>query len=272
MPYRQVIAAAYDAGVSEEYSRLTATASGHTEFRIMTDLLDEFIQSGSVVIDIGAGPGRYAEYLLRRNCTVGLVDLSARSLKAFSDRIESSRYSKNILFNQVSCATQLNWINDNIADAILLMGPLYHLVNEEHRSIALANCRRILKPGGFLFTIFLAPDPLVQKCSEKTFSSGEIAGNTLHSSITSTCFQGFDVPQFRCNPEKAEELMLNTGFEPVRIRNLDRICPDIPHVNHERKQSYPSEDKQKMPVGKSHWDSHQQGEFKQYVCVANAIK
>ncbi|MBK8881192.1 MAG: class I SAM-dependent methyltransferase [Bacteroidales bacterium] len=168
MPYRQIIAAAYDAGVEEEYCRLAGTPSGEAEYRLITELLAEYVPDGSVVIDIGAGPGRYAEHLLQRDCKVGLVDLSAKSLKAFSDRIEKSFCRRNIIFNKVSCATQLNWIDDNTADAILLMGPMYHLVNEEHRNIALGNCRRILKPGGFLFTIFLTPNPVVPYYSEKT--------------------------------------------------------------------------------------------------------
>ena len=72
MPYRKIIAAAYDAGVGEEYCRLAATPSGEMEYRLITELLAEYIPDGSVVIDIGAGPGRYAEYLLQRDCKVGL--------------------------------------------------------------------------------------------------------------------------------------------------------------------------------------------------------
>jgi ubiquinone/menaquinone biosynthesis C-methylase UbiE len=221
MPYRQVIAAAYDAGVGEEYSRLEGTPSGEAEYRLITLLLGEYVPDGSTVIDIGAGPGRYAEYLLQRNCKVGLVDLSAKSLKAFSDRIEKSGCRSNVIFNQVSCATQLNWIGNNTADTILLMGPMYHLVNEEHRNNALANCNRLLKPGGFLFTIFLTPNPFIHYESKKIVSDREKIPDHPHVSITATNFQGFYVPQFRCRPETAKKMMLDNGFETLRICNLD---------------------------------------------------
>jgi len=213
MPYRQTIAAAYDAGVEEEYNRLTETPLREAEYQLIIELLDEYIHPGSVVIDIGSGPGRYAEHLLQRNCKVGVIDLSARSLKAFSARMENSCISDNIIFNRVACATQLNWVDDSTADAILLMGPLYHLVSEEHRNLTLSHCRRILKPGGLLFTVFLSPFPIVNR--------------GLESMITHTRFQGFDVPQFRCMPCDAKKILKSNGFETLRIRNIEGIASFI---------------------------------------------
>ena len=228
MPYRAIIAKAYDAGVEEEYNRLTGSILGEAEFLLITELMDEYIPNGSTVIDVGSGPGRYAEYLLKRNCKVGVVDLSAKSLKAFSDRISNSSYQQNILFNRVSCATELSWITSKSADAILLMGPLYHLIYEEHRNKALYHCNRILKPGGYLFSVFLSPFPLFCQQDEDYHSSYLFPDKNLykyiHSDIiTHTHFQGFEVPQFRCWPKDARKLMLTHKFIKVRIRNIEGI-------------------------------------------------
>ena len=224
MPYRQTIAAAYDCGVEEEYRRLTENALREAEYSLITELLDEYIPKGSDVIDIGSGPGRYAEYLMLNECRVGVVDLSANSLKAFSDRMEKVCCRGNILFNKVSCATQLQWIADNSADAILMMGPLYHLITEEHRNTALASCHRILKPGGYLFTLFLSPFPLLNQSVDcKTTGLAErdkfIISDECH--ITHTSFQGFKVPQFRCWPCNAKEIMRRNNFEIIRTRNIE---------------------------------------------------
>jgi ubiquinone/menaquinone biosynthesis C-methylase UbiE len=40
---------------------------------------------------------------------------------------------------------------DNSVDAVLLLGPLYHLIKKEDRDKALKEAHRVLKPGGILF-------------------------------------------------------------------------------------------------------------------------
>lgn len=226
MPYRQTIAAAYDAGDEEEFNRLIMTPLREAEYKLCTELLDEFIPDGSTVIDIGSGPGRYAEHLLNRNCSVGLVDLSARSLKAFSDRMEDSDYQTNIIFNHVSCASRLDWIDDRVADAILLMGPLYHLIDEEHRNEAISHCHRILKPGGYLFAVFLSPFPEVYNISdnnreEELCITADFFKYLPQPLVTHTLFQGFEVPQFRCWPATAREIMHSHSFKTIRVRNIE---------------------------------------------------
>ncbi len=252
MPYRRTIAAAYDAGVEEEYLRLTGNPMREAEFHLIIELINQYIPEGSTIIDVGSGPGRYAEYLLKRNCKVGLVDLSALSLKAFSDRMNGSCCEDNIIFNKVSCATRLDWIACNSADAILLMGPMYHLINEEHRNAALANCHRILKPGGFLFTVFLSPFPVVQHVEETT---------------THTHFQGFNVPQFRCWPELAERIMHNSGFETIRTRNIEDIDSSL--SEHQWSGSWPDQKKEALldSLRKNCEIPELLGKAHQYICV-----
>jgi ubiquinone/menaquinone biosynthesis C-methylase UbiE len=266
MPYRKTIAAAYDTGVEEEYSRLAGTPSGEAEFRLITELLAVYIPDGSTVIDIGAGPGRYSEYLLQRNCKVGVVDLSAKSLKAFSDRMEKSFCRKNILFNKVSCATQLSWIDANTADAILLMGPMYHLVNEEHRNAALTHCHRILKPGGLLFSIFLIPNVRANNDSEDIYQDKELADKRVTTKITTTSFQGYNVPQFRCRPAVAKKMMFENGIETFQTRNI----VDFYTLTANGQLSYPSSYHKKFHHISSSYKSSENPD--QFVCVGRALK
>jgi ubiquinone/menaquinone biosynthesis C-methylase UbiE len=260
--YRQTIAEAYDAGVEEEYNRLTETPLREAEFQLITGLLDEYLPNGSTIIDIGSGPGRYAEHLLQRNCKIGVIDLSARSLKAFSDRMENSDFQQNILFNQVSCATQLDWIANNSVDAILLMGPLYHLINEEHRTVALSHCNRILKRGGYLFSVFLSP--FLQTIHTPNNLSSE------EYKITHTCFKGFQVPQFRCWPHEAKSIMSENRFETIRILNIEGTASFLPDSHWEGSWT---EQKKKVLLN-SLLETCEKPDFlgitHQFICVAQA--
>jgi len=240
MTYRQTIAEAYNAGVEEEYNRLTETPLREAEFQLIKELLDEYIPDGTTIIDIGSGPGRYAEHLLKRNCKVGVVDLSAKSLKAFSDRMRNTQCQSNIVFNQVSCATQLDWIADNSADAILLMGPLYHLIDDAHRAIALAHCNRILKSGGYLFSVFLSPFPV--KITPPMITPKDSFAKNQH--ITHTIFKGFQVPQFRCWPMEAKKIMSDNNFETIRIRNIEGTATFLPDSHWEG--TWPNEKKEDL--------------------------
>ena len=194
---KEVIAAAYDKGVGEEYNRLVSTPLFEAEFILISELLEKYIKNGSTVIDIGAGPGRYAEFLLNKNCNVGLVDLSAKSLEAFNNRISNDK-KENILFSKVSCATLLPFIKSNIADAVLLMGPLYHLTECEERTKAIAEAFRILKPNGVLFAVFMSTfqKPHFHEDGEThTICCSDYVKQLLRDSITTITFQGYDVPQ-----------------------------------------------------------------------------
>ena len=42
-------------------------------------------------------------------------------------------------------------LSDDAADAVLLLGPLYHLIHVADRARAIAEARRLLRPGGTLF-------------------------------------------------------------------------------------------------------------------------
>jgi len=53
---------------------------------------------------------------------------------------------------KVGDARQLDYV-DALADAVLLLGPLYHLPGKRQRLAALRECWRIMRPGGILLAV-----------------------------------------------------------------------------------------------------------------------
>lgn len=150
------IARVYDQHAIAEYERLDRSLLDRAEFVLTAELLDKFVVLGADVLDAGAGPGRYAEHLLRRGCRVGLTDLSAESLRLFEQRVEP-RVADGVLFCRQGCATDLGWLSSESFDAVLLMGPLYHLVADDERRAALQEAWRVLRPGGILVASYVSP-------------------------------------------------------------------------------------------------------------------
>ena len=97
----------------------------------------------AVVGDIGGGPGRYALEFAARGYTVvhrDLVPLHVEQLEAASgglaERIDTG----------VGDARHLD-LDDGSVDAVLLLGPLYHLVDRDQRVLALREALRVARPA-----------------------------------------------------------------------------------------------------------------------------
>ena len=106
------------------------------------------------VLDCGGGPGRYAIELARRGYEVILFDLSAGCLRLAQEK--AAEAGVTLATYEQGTATDLSRFPDASFDAVLLMGPLYHLLEEVERRRALAEARRVLVPGGLLFAAFIS--------------------------------------------------------------------------------------------------------------------
>lgn len=147
------IKAFYDAGVDYEWSR----ADRHRmEFAVSLRAITEALaakrgsHSGLRILDVGGGPGRYSLALLDAGHRVTLLDLSPANVE-FARKITGGRLEGY----HCGTATDLGLFRDETFDAVLLMGPLYHLLNEVDRSHAVAEACRVLARGGLLFAGFI---------------------------------------------------------------------------------------------------------------------
>jgi len=113
--------------------------------------LDRLMPAAASVAEIGVGGGLYSEYLARKGCRVHLVDISARLLDAAAKRLRDAGLEQSIAGAVQESATRLDSLATSAFDAVLLLGPLYHLCSPEARRQAVAEAARILKPGGLLF-------------------------------------------------------------------------------------------------------------------------
>ena len=122
----------YELGL--ERDRLTQGYS-RIEFERTKELLTRFLPPPPArVLDVGGGPGAYAAWLADLGHEVRLVDAE----------LGSGRFSA-----VVGDARRLDEADASF-DAVLLLGPLYHLLEPEDRLAALSEARRVLRPDGVL--------------------------------------------------------------------------------------------------------------------------
>jgi len=101
-----------------------------------------------VVLDVGGAAGAYALWLAERGYEVHLVDPVPLHVEQ-AGRSSEARTSGRLASARVGDARRLD-AADGAADAVLLLGPLYHLTDRAERLAALGEARRVLRPGGLL--------------------------------------------------------------------------------------------------------------------------
>lgn len=137
--------AAHYATVDEQV-RLQADARGQVEFVRTMTILERTLPAPPVrILDVGGGPGRYAAALAAQGHKVTLIDPVERHIE--QARRVSDEMPDGFLARRGD-ARKLD-VPDGSVDAVLLLGPLYHLDHED-RALSLTEAMRVLRPGGVL--------------------------------------------------------------------------------------------------------------------------
>lgn len=141
------VLAGYNAGI--EKGRLHR-GLGLIEFeRTKEILLENLPPAPAVIYDIGGGYGEYSYWLASLGYEVYLYDIAEENIRMSEDL--GREFEASLKCAEVADARSINRPAHS-ADAILLFGPLYHIVDYEERLLCLKECHRLLKPDGLLFT------------------------------------------------------------------------------------------------------------------------
>lgn len=132
----------YDRG--HESGRLDSPFGVVERLRTQEIVLRALPLAPAVVADIGGGPGRYALWLAGCGYEVEHRDLVQRHVDELAVHAPEGVRTKQ------GDARALD-LPDGSVDAVLLLGPLYHLDERAERVLALQEAARVVKPGGPVF-------------------------------------------------------------------------------------------------------------------------
>lgn len=137
----------YYGGVFDEHARLTTrSAQGPLEFARTQELIRDHVPTGARIADIGGGAGIHSRALMDAGYDAVLLDPVPRHVEQAHDAGVTAA---------VGDARVLPW-NDAEFDAAIMLGPLYHLASGSDRQLALAEARRVVRPGGVLLAAGLS--------------------------------------------------------------------------------------------------------------------
>lgn len=192
----------------DENSRLESKY-GSVEFLTTMRYIGKYIREGDSVLEIGAATGRYSHALARQGYNVDAVELVEHNIEIFR---------KNTLPDEKITVTQgnaldLSVFSDNKYDITLLLGPLYHLYNDEDKRQALSEAIRVTKKGGVIFAAYIISDGSL-------IDEGFRLGNF---SVAEYIKNGMLDPETFAAISEPKDL-----FELVRKEDVDRLMSAFP--------------------------------------------
>lgn len=196
----------------DESERLLAR-EGRVEYLRTQQLLRDVLAPASRILDVGGADGAHATWLQQDGHEVEIVDIVPL-------HVERAR-SQGLRAEQGD-ARNLHHQNDSF-DVVLLLGPLYHLIDPGDRARAMAEARRVLRPGGLVAAaavtrIAVALDYL-RKGRLDSIEAQEMAARIVANGHDDTGF-GAGIFYFHTVEELRNE-MEAAGFSEVSVRGVE---------------------------------------------------
>jgi len=208
-------------GLGAEPARLD-TGVGALEYDRTREIVARFLQPESDVADVGGADGRYAAWLADLGHRVDLVEPVSLHVELARDRAGNPPR-----FNIHEGDARALPLASESVDAVLLLGPLYHLGELADRLQALREAARVCRPRGFVFAAAISRfAPLLD-----TIRRGRVGDEALFDNVLDETTSGRRVPaELRTSPfpdsyfhlpEELEEEIAGSGLQLDTIYGLE---------------------------------------------------
>lgn len=203
---------------------------GKVEFYRTKEILKKYItNSKNKIYDIGGGIGIYSSWLSGMNHEVHLLELAPWAVEyAIRNQKEN-----NTFIAEVCDARNINR-DDESADIVLLMGPLYHLQNKDDRLRVLKEAKRILKKNGLLFSVGISRFSsttwaLSTYGKDNNFLDDDIFNNMIDNEISSGIhirpkeYPHFIAQAYFHTPLELQREIESVGFETIQKHAIEGV-------------------------------------------------
>ncbi len=226
------VRAYYDHFGEREWSRLDRPHDGLVEFALTVHTLHTHLPLGGRVLDIGGGPGRYTLWLAERGHRVTLADLSPQLIAIAREKIATSPVAHCVEEIVVADACDLSRWQDASFDAVLALGPFYHLTQPEDRQRAARELVRILRPGGIAFIALMPRYMFVRRTlaladERHHLASEEFVRRLLDEGAFINDQPGRLTEGYGVRPEEVAPFFAEHGLVMQTLLATESIVPDL---------------------------------------------
>ena len=187
----------------DEDSR-TQSRHGAVEFITNMKYIRAYVPQGGKILDVGAGTGVYSIALAMDGYDIHAIELVEHNIEIFKAKLQAGGATFPV---EQGNALDLSRFADESFDAVLLLGPLYHVYTKEDKLTILREAKRVLKPDGHLFVAYCMNEAVVILDGFKDDGSNMM--NYLRN--------GMFTEDYHCISQPADL------FEMVRLEEIDEL-------------------------------------------------
>lgn len=222
----------YDGFGEREWFRLENPEDGAVEYAVTRHFLEKNLTQKSRILDIGGGPGRYTIWLAQRNHQVVLVDLSPKLLEIAQEKIIEAGVNELVAEITEANVCNLSRWSDNDFDAVLCLGPYYHLPNSDERQMATKEIARVLRPGGLLFAALMPRMVFLRRTlaipdERQRLKQTDFVDRVLEEGIFENDIPGRFTNGYGFIPEEVEDFFDGYGFYKIGLYAAEGITIGI---------------------------------------------
>jgi ubiquinone/menaquinone biosynthesis C-methylase UbiE len=237
----------FDEKTGEEWRRLQKNPYHRIEFIVTMYFLQKHLPKHGLVLDAGAGPGRYTIELAERGYDVVLLDLAPEMLKLARRKIKAARVTGKVKQFVQSSIKDLSMFENETFDAMLCLGaPLCHLLNVKQREKAAAELVRVAKRDAPIFVSVISRIGLLRTMLIEFQHEMQHAKHhwEVGDYIPGLQGQGFTAAHWFL-PEELRELFEKQDVEILEMAGLEGLSS---HHQRETNKLYKDQEKWKMWV------------------------
>lgn len=121
---------------------------GQVEFQVSMDYIHRYLKPGDRILDVGAATGRYSIPLFEEGYDVTAVEPVQHNL----GRLKAKKPELPAFKGD---ARKMKRFPDESFDLVLLFGPMYHLIDDKDKILALKEAERVTRKGGIVMVAYV---------------------------------------------------------------------------------------------------------------------
>ena len=236
----------YYAGFGErDWARLENPDDGAVEFAITCHVLNQYLPPASRILDIGGGPGRYTIWLAQQGHRMVLADLSPELLRIAKTKIAQAGVNERVDEILEADACDLSHWSDNEFDAVLCLGPYYHLPKAEDRQKATKGIVRVLRPDGIVFVALMPRMIFLRRTlaiadERHRLGQADFVARVLNEGVFENDIAGRFTDGYGVNPEEVIPFFAGYGFKTLGLLSTEGITVGMQRALIELAETDPS--------------------------------